>query len=150
VSVNLVPADGGEVIQLAAGHLRVLEDGTNTGHRVGIAEFWIPPKTPGPPQHVHREHDETFFVLTGALDFTSGTDTSRVLPGGLVTAPIGTPHTFANPDPDEAATFLFTSTPDLYLNYFRDLSGATKRPGGLTRDVILEIMSNYATEPYLP
>ncbi|WP_223771045.1 cupin domain-containing protein [Streptomyces huiliensis] len=68
-------------------------DGSRTGKRLGIAELWLAPGFSGPPQHLHRKHEETFFVLSGTVDFTSGHDTHRVGPGQLVTAPIGTPPT---------------------------------------------------------
>jgi hypothetical protein len=37
---------------------------------------------------------------------------------------MGAPHTFANPA-DEPAVMLTTFTPDLYMQYFRDLSDAS-------------------------
>jgi cupin domain len=40
--------------------------------------------------------------------------------GSCVTVPPGTPHTFANPF-DQPAKFIGTLTPDLYVEYFRDL-----------------------------
>ena len=91
----------------------------------------VPTNIPnGPPQHVHRRHDETFYVLSGAPTFTSGGDTIEAKPGMLVTAPPGTPHTFANHG-DETAVMLATITPDLYIGYFRELAAQPSRPGWL-------------------
>ena len=59
-----------------------------TGHKLGIAE-----------------------VVSGTVEFTSGHETHRVGPGRLVTTPIGTPHTFNNPDGDRSTEPLFTSAP---------------------------------------
>ncbi len=150
MSINLVTPTDGEVLDMGISRTRILEDGSRTNGRLGVAEIWLAAGFAGPPQHVHREHEETFFVLSGTIDFTSGSDTTRVTPGSLVTAPIGVPHTFANPDGDQEASFLFTSTPDLYIGYFRDLAGLASRTGGLNPDDMLEIMSRYATEPYRP
>jgi mannose-6-phosphate isomerase-like protein (cupin superfamily) len=72
---------------LGASRARILVDGSRTGGRLGLAEFWLAPGFTGPPQHVHRAHEETLFVLSGTIDFTSGTDTTRVIPGNLVTVP---------------------------------------------------------------
>ena len=65
----------------------------------------------------------------------------------LVTAPPGTPHTFANPG-DETAVMLATITPDLYIGYFREL--AAQPPGPLDPKTVGEIMSRYATEVLTP
>src|SRR3954454_15142543 len=72
LTVNVVPADGGE--RLVAGPVvhRVLEDGTSTGGRLGLLQGRYPPGWTGPPPHLHREHEETFHVLGGAVRFTSG------------------------------------------------------------------------------
>jgi hypothetical protein len=72
---------------------------------------------------------------------------------GLVTAPIGVPHTFSNPEPNEWAAFTCTVAPDLYIGYFRELSAlAAQRggPGAVDQNAILEVMARYATDPYLP
>ena len=119
MDVVLAGPDDGELIMNGPIRIRILEDGTNTGHRIGITENVLAPATIGPPQHIHREHVEAFFVVSGTVRFTSGTEHADVSAGGLLTVPIGVPHTFANPDADEPATFLCTVTPDRYISYFR-------------------------------
>ena len=47
-----------------------------------------------------------------------------------MTAPIGVPHTFANPG-DVPAVLVGTLTPDHYVNYFRELRGLAWGPTGL-------------------
>lgn len=150
MSINCVTRADGDVLDVGNGRIRILEDGSRTAGRLGIAEIWLAPGFGGPPQHIHRKHEETFYILSGTVDFTSGTDTVRAVPGSLVTVPIGTLHAFANPDPDQDATLYFTSTPDLYINYFRDLARLKPGPEGLSADAIAEIMTRYATETYHP
>jgi mannose-6-phosphate isomerase-like protein (cupin superfamily) len=144
MSLNLVTPDDGEELHLGPSRIRILEDGSRTGNRLGMAVLSLAPGLDGPPQHVHRRHAETFFVIAGTVHFISGTEEFTAGAGSLVTAPIGTPHTFGNPDPDEAATILFTTTPDLYIDYFRDL--AAIGAGSVTPDKIAELMAKYATE----
>lgn len=86
------PADG-HVLKAGPMTIRVLEDGSSTGHRLGIAEITIPPHADGPPQHVHHQHDETFYVLSGTATFTCGSESIQAEPGMPVTASTGTPHT---------------------------------------------------------
>ncbi len=47
-----------------------------------------------------------------------------------MTAPPGTPHTFANPG-DQPGVVFCTVTPDLYINYFRELANLLPGPSGL-------------------
>jgi mannose-6-phosphate isomerase-like protein (cupin superfamily) len=153
MSVHLATPETAEVINLEPLEpviIRILEDGTHTGHRAGLIEGSLPPGSAGPPQHIHREHDEMFFVVSGTVRFISGADHLDVASGDLVTAPIGTPHTFANPDPNQPATMLCTVTPDLFVNYFRELGALAARGQPASPTAIFEVMSRYATEPYQP
>jgi len=54
-NVSIVGQDGGEVIELGPARVRILEDGTATAHRLGIAEVVLAPHSDGPPQHPPRQ-----------------------------------------------------------------------------------------------
>jgi mannose-6-phosphate isomerase-like protein (cupin superfamily) len=134
------PSGGGPI------QIRILEDGSHTEHRLGLVEAAVPPSPTGPPQHVHRDHDETFIVTEGKLRFASGTDHVDVEAGSCVTVPAGTPHTFSNPFA-EAAKFICTLTPDLYVGYFRDLGKLPVNEQGMLNPAdIVRTMARYATE----
>ncbi len=142
--VSVVTPAGGEVIQLGPTQMRILEDGSTTDHRLGIGEITLPPHTPGPPQHRHARHDEGFYVVSGAARFTVG-DTVHDAPSGtLVMIPPGAPHTFENPG-DAPAVLLNTFTPDLYVQYFRDLRQMIASGQPLTPGNTVKVMSRYAT-----
>ncbi|WP_225726415.1 MULTISPECIES: cupin domain-containing protein [unclassified Nocardia] len=145
-TVSIVRPDEGESIVLGATRMRVLEDGSNTGHRLGLAESVVAPYSPGPPQHRHAEHDEGFYIVSGALRFTVGDTDYDATAGTLVMVPPGVPHTFANIT-GEPAVMLSTFTPDLYVQYFRDLQGVIADGRELTPRMNIEVMSRYATEP---
>lgn len=139
------PADG-ETILLGTTRLRVLEDGSTTGHRLGIAESVLAPHTPGPPQHRHAQHDEGFYVISGTVRFTVGRKDYDATAGTLVMVPPGAPHTFANTT-DQPAVMLSTFTPDLYVRYFRDLQDMIAAGQPLTPETNARAMRRYATEP---
>jgi mannose-6-phosphate isomerase-like protein (cupin superfamily) len=143
--VSVVMPVGGEAIQLGPVRLRILEDGRTTDHRLGIGEITLPPRTAGPPQHRHARHDEGFYVVSGTARFTVGDTTYDAPPGTLVMVPPGAPHTFANPG-DEALVLLNTFTPDLYVQYFRDVHelAADGRPP--SPEALAGVMARYATE----
>jgi quercetin dioxygenase-like cupin family protein len=145
-AVVVVGPGDGETIVLGTTRMRVLEDGSNTGHRLGMAESVLAPHTPGPPQHRHAQHDEGFYIISGSVRFTVGETDHDATAGTLVMVPPGAPHTFANVT-DQPAVMLSTFTPDLYVQYFRDLQDMIAAGQGLTPQANIRTMSRYATEP---
>ena len=130
--------------------IRVIEDGSQTGHRLGLIEATIPPGPAQPPQHVHSEHDEVFIVTAGKLRFTSGDTSIDAGAGAVVVVPTGEPHTFSNPF-ETTAVFLGTMTPDLYIQYFRDIGQLPAGPHGMPDPAATaRTMANYATEVIPP
>jgi quercetin dioxygenase-like cupin family protein len=145
-AVSVVGPGDGEVLMLGTTRMRVLEDGRTTGHRLGLAESVLAPHTPGPPQHRHAQHDEGFYVISGSVRFTVGDEEYDAPAGTLVMVPPGAPHTFANVT-GEPAVMLSTFTPDLYVQYFRDLRDLFATGTAPDPRASAEIMSRYATEP---
>jgi pimeloyl-ACP methyl ester carboxylesterase/quercetin dioxygenase-like cupin family protein len=144
--VSIVWPDGGEIALDGPTRLRILEDGSTTAHRLGVAEITIAPHVAGPPQHRHGRHDEGFYVVAGTARFTVGEESYEAPAGTLVTIPPGAPHTFAN-DSDEPVTLLNTFTPDLYVQYFRDLRDMVASGSQPTAGQIADVMARYQTEP---
>jgi quercetin dioxygenase-like cupin family protein len=144
--VTIVGPQDGEIALSGPTRLRILEDGSSTSHRLGIAEITIAPHTEGPPQHRHAQHDEGFYVLAGTVRFTVGDQSHDVPARSLVMVPPGAPHTFANVT-DEPAVMLNTFTPDLYVQYFRDLHDLIASGQPLSPPVITGVMARYATTP---
>jgi quercetin dioxygenase-like cupin family protein len=126
--------------------MRILEDGSTTNHRLGMGEITLAPHTDGPPQHRHARHDEGFYVVSGLARFTVGTKSYDAPAGTLVMLPPGAPHTFANPT-DGTTVLLNTFTPDLYVQYFRDLRQMIADGHGLDETALIDAMRRYATEP---
>ena len=144
--VSVTGPDDGEVIDLGPARVRILEDGRTTAHRLGIGEITLAPRSAGPPQHRHAQHDEGFYVVSGTARFTVGETVHDAPAGTLVMIPPGAPHTFANPT-DDTTVILNTFTPDLYVRYFRDLRDLIAGGQPLTSEATIQAMSRYATEP---
>ena len=146
MGMRVVGPGDGERLSVGSVGIRIVEDGSRTGHRLGLIEATIPPGQVPPPQHVHSAHDEVFIVTGGKLRFTSGDTSVDVEAGSVVVVPPGVPHTFSNPF-EATATFLGTMTPDLYIQYFRDLATLPAGPAGLADPAVIgRTMSRYATE----
>jgi Cupin domain len=96
----------------------------------------------GEPDQVGQREE----CVSGFARFTVG-ETSYDAPAGtFVMIPPGAPHTFANPG-DQALVLLNTFTPDLYVQYFRDLRDMIADGHELTPDATIQVMSRYATVP---
>ena len=146
MDVTITRPDSGDAIQLGPIRMRILEDGGRTDHRLGVGEITLPPHTDGSPQHRHARHDEGFYVVSGTASFTVGATTYDAPAGTLVMVPPGAPHTFANYG-DEPTVLLNTFTPDLYVQYFRDLRDMIAAGQPLTPETTVEVMARYATVP---
>jgi mannose-6-phosphate isomerase-like protein (cupin superfamily) len=145
--VSIVPPGEGElVLSNPWVEMRILEDGSTTEHRLGMAEIVLGPHAPGPPQHRHAQHDEGFYVVAGSVRFTVGEDVHDAGPGTLVMIPTGAPHTFENAG-EHPATVINTFTPDLYVQYFRDLRDMIAAGRPQTVETVVPVMARYATEP---
>jgi quercetin dioxygenase-like cupin family protein len=65
-------------------------------------EYLVPPRTPGPPLHVHPYQEERFVeVLSGVLNARLGNDERRIGNGVTFTVSPGTPHTWRNEGTEE-------------------------------------------------
>ena len=144
--VSIVGPDDGEVALSGPTRMRILEDGTTTEHRLGVGEITIAPHTDGPLQHRHAQHDEGFYVASGTATFTVGQTSYEAPAGTFVMIPPGAPHTFAN-HTDAPVVLLNTFTPDLYVQYFRDLHDMIAGGQEMTPQAVTEVMSRYATTP---
>ncbi|WP_030905902.1 cupin domain-containing protein [Streptomyces sp. NRRL F-5126] len=142
--VQVVGPGDGEVVELGAARIRVIEDGSATAHRLGIVEITLAPHAEGPAQHRHARHDEGFYVVSGTARFTVGPTAYDAPPGALAMVPPGVPHGFANPG-DEPLVMINTFTPDFYVGYFRDLRDAIADGRAATAEGVGEVMARYDT-----
>ena len=85
-------------------------------------------------------------MVSGQARFTVGETSYEAPAGTLVMVPPGAPHTFANPT-GETTVLLNTFTPDLYVQYFRDLGAMITDGRPPTGEAVVSVMRSYATEP---
>lgn len=76
----------------------------------------------GPGPHIHREHSDAFFVLSGALVFRVGPQLERVEagPGTFVLAPPHVVHTFRNEGPGPATWLNFHAPSAGFAEFLRN------------------------------
>lgn len=71
----------------------------------------------GPPRHIHQDADETFYVLSGDVDFWVAGRTVSAGPGSMLTVPRGTEHAFRIGG-DQPARMLTLMTPGGFERFF--------------------------------
>ena len=79
----------------------------------------IVPPNGGPPPHVHRNEDETFYVLDGTPTFRLGDEVVVAGPGDFVNVPKGVLHRFRNLS-DEPLRMILTFTPAGIERFFEE------------------------------
>jgi mannose-6-phosphate isomerase-like protein (cupin superfamily) len=119
------PADVREVV-LPPGAGEVIGPGMtiklrseHTGGGFAVVEAIMPPRTQGPPLHMHTREDETFYILEGALKLRCGDQTVTAEAGSTVFMPRGVPHTFCNPF-EEPVKALGIITPGGFEAFFEE------------------------------
>jgi uncharacterized protein (TIGR03086 family) len=98
-----------------AGSLVTVKPTVGDGAVASAVEIWEREGS-GPPKHVHREHDEIWYVLQGAFRFALGDREFDVHAGELVVGPRGVPHTFSAITPD--ARMLDIHSPGGFERFF--------------------------------
>jgi len=138
----------GDVIRVGQLEIRYLVDGT-ASQGLGVFELTVPPGANVPPPHSHALNEEFFYVLEGSLRYTVD-DVSRALaPGDWMSTPRGSVHGFRN-DGDRPARALVMLTPDIGMQYFRDVGTVVNAGGPPDRARLLEVMARYGLVPAAP
>jgi mannose-6-phosphate isomerase-like protein (cupin superfamily) len=91
------------------------------GAAYSLTEWDVEPGTQGPPIHIHHEHDEGFYVMSGHFGFVLDGVTTYGRPGAHVLVPKGHAHSFWNAGARPGKLLLIVSPPGLE-QYFRDLA----------------------------
>jgi len=92
----LGPGEGETIQGPVGGPLTFKARAAQTGGTLTAFENVVPPGE-GPPLHLHRDVDESWYVLEGELRFRLGEDVREAPAGSFVFVPRRTPHCFQNP-----------------------------------------------------
>lgn len=117
-----------------------------TGEESGGAYFSmlaVVPPGGGPPPHVHRDEDETFYVLDGSCTFRLGDERVDAGPGDFVNVPRGMVHCFRN-FTDEPMRMILTFTPAGIERFFEETLERAYDLSADPPDNIDEVSARYA------
>src|SRR3954465_8436384 len=106
----LAPGEGETTTDRPERTLRILCD----FEQLIVTWFRYEPGEKGPDPHIHRQHNDAFYVLDGEVDFGLGPDVKRLAggPETFAAAPPNVVHTFQNSS-DATALFLNIHAPSM-------------------------------------
>src|SRR5262249_14748406 len=130
------------VLKIGKLEIRYLVDGTVSGAGMGVFELTVAPGARVPPPHSHTNNEEIVYVLEGVLRYTVDDETRDLKAGERMYTPRGSVHAFSNPH-DSTARALIMLTPDIGLQYFRDVAEAAGAPGGPDPAKMAAVMERY-------
>jgi quercetin dioxygenase-like cupin family protein len=136
------PAGAGEMYFGPGDRYRFLVTGEETGGAYFAMEAFVPPGG-GPPPHIHRNEDETFYVVEGTVDILLADAWVSAGPGDFVNVPRGQVHRFLNTG-DAVSRMIVTFTPSGMENFFRETLDRVVDAGQPIPDNVDEIAARYA------
>ena len=111
-------ADSGDTYWGPKDLYRFIVTGEETGGAYFVMEAVVAPGG-GPPPHIHRNEDETFYIVEGRCDIRLDDEVVNAGPGDFVNIPRGRLHNFHNPT-DEPVRMILTFTPAGIEHFFLD------------------------------
>ena len=103
------PDEGKPLPNPIGGRMVVKVRDEDTGGSFSVHDNVIPAGSPGPLPHLHRDHEETFYVLEGELTVRVGERTITAPVGSFVVIPRGVVHQPSNPTTESTRVLLIFS-----------------------------------------
>jgi mannose-6-phosphate isomerase-like protein (cupin superfamily) len=117
-------------------------DGVETAGQHCFSEWELGPGDEGPPPHLHREHQEAFFVTEGTLAFLAGEKRFEAPAGSFILIPAGVAHKFSNPT-QSPARCVNVWLPGGFEPYFRQMMEAMGGDKPLDPSEVTRVSAEY-------
>lgn len=141
-SIVRSPGEGRDIPLGVAGVVTLKAVGDETGGTLSVYEFIMPPRTAGPPLHLHGNMDEVFYVLEGESTFLVDGETKTAPAGSFVFIPRGIAHTFWN-ESELPVKQLTVFTPAGIEDYFDEVTQVLAAPGEDTLGAAAAMMEKH-------
>jgi mannose-6-phosphate isomerase-like protein (cupin superfamily) len=122
--------------------MKVLLTTEETAGATSVIIAWHKPGE-GPPDHVHFDQEEIFFIVDGRYELTVDGQTSMVDPGTLVFLPRNTVHRFRNAG-ETPACMLDWTLPGGQDRYFKEISELAA-DGSFSSEKVAELNKEHHT-----
>lgn len=129
--------------QTSGTHVRFVAPGSATRGQFGLFEWNMRPRTGGATPHFHRNISESFFVMSGLVEFYDG---GRWLPGragDFLYVPMGGVHGFRAPSDEPSSMLILFSPGEPRERYFRALAEIRQRGRTMTEDEWAEFLAQH-------
>ena len=141
------PADGKDLTNPIGGGMVVKLRDEDTAGAYSVHDNTIPPGSPGPLPHIHRRHEETFYVLEGELTIRVGSRKIVAPAGSFVVVPSGVVHQPSNPGTQPTKVLIIFS-PEGMDSFFEEAAEERMPLAAVPEDpTILERLRDF-TERY--
>lgn len=115
---NLILYPGkGKIIPVPGHKITIKLSGEDTDNSFSLLEIEL--TGDGPPQHIHKTEDETFYIIEGEVKFLLGEHTTIGKAGTSVHIPRGTVHAWCLPGKEPAKLLVIISPPG-FEKFFED------------------------------
>jgi quercetin dioxygenase-like cupin family protein len=141
------PADGKALPNPIGGRMVAKIRDEDTAGAYSIHDNTIPPGSPGPRPHIHRHHEEAFYVQEGELTVRVGPRTITAPAGSFVVVPRGVVHQPSNPGPQPTRMLLIFSPAGMDDFFEEAAEGCMPLQAAPTDPVVLEKLEAF-TEKY--
>ena len=135
------PSTDGDAFWGTGDAYRFLVTGEETGGAYFAMEAIVPPGG-GPPPHIHRNEDETFYVVEGHVEILLGDETVTAGAGDFVNVPRGEVHRFHNAG-DTTMRMILTFTPAGIEKFFEETLERALDPTQPPPDNVDEVAARY-------
>jgi quercetin dioxygenase-like cupin family protein len=139
----VLAGDEGDPLRVFGNQFLLKVDGAASQGAMAFLTGTFAPGTGAIP-HLHRGHDEIFYVLDGRFRFHLGEEQTESGPGGLLFAPRNAAHGFTNIG-DSTGSLIGVVAPAGYEQHFVEISGVPDGPDA--RAALAEIFQKYDQEP---
>ncbi len=142
-NVQLVSNEKGKRLNVLGDSQRILLTGEDTAGIYSLIENYNLPGV-SIPLHLHRNEDETFYVVSSEVDFQINGEVVRATAGTTVYLPRNAPHSFTVVG-SEPAKMLMMLMPAGLEKYFEELSQLpTDEPPDMEK--VIEVSARYGIE----
>jgi mannose-6-phosphate isomerase-like protein (cupin superfamily) len=145
-SSGVLPVDGGTALRVFGNPFALKVSGAESHGAVALIVATFAPGTGALP-HLHRGHDECFYVLDGTFRFRVGDEYVEAGAGACCFAPRSAAHGFNNIGRSDGS-LLGVIAPAGYEQHFVELSNLP--PGQDTAEALAEIFKKYDQESVPP
>jgi mannose-6-phosphate isomerase-like protein (cupin superfamily) len=129
--------------QTSGTHVRFVAPGAATMGQYGLFEWNMQPHTGGAEAHFHKTFSESFFVMSGMVEFFDGDRWVPARAGDFLYVPMGGLHGFRALSDEPSSTLILFAPGAPRENYFRELAAIRDTGRTLTDEEWTEFLAQH-------